>query len=147
MASFRDLLAATKAAIREVTTDEADELRKAPGALVLDIREPDEYEQGAVPDSMHIPRGILETNIEMRVPDHDTPLLVICAGGTRSAFAAKTLEELGFAVEGVGDGRAAIERFASAPAAYAAVMAWKARIDAVAVGLDKKKSSGGATFV
>ena len=96
MASFRDLLAATKAAIREVTTDEADELRKAPGALVLDIREPDEYEQGAVPDSMHIPRGILETNIEMRVPDHDTPLLVICAGGTRSAFAAKTLEELGY---------------------------------------------------
>lgn len=96
MASFRDLLAATKAAIREVTTDQADELRKAPGALVLDIREPDEYEQGAVPDSMHIPRGILETNIEMRVPDHDTPLLVICAGGTRSAFAAKTLEELGY---------------------------------------------------
>ena len=97
MASFRDLLAATKAAIREVTTDEADELRKAPGAIVLDIREPDEYEQGAVPDAMHIPRGILETNIEMRVPDHDTPLVVICAGGTRSAFAAKTLNELGYA--------------------------------------------------
>ena len=98
MASFRDLLAATKAAIREVTTDQADELRKAPGALVLDIREPDEYEQGAVPDSMHIPRGILETNIEMRVPDHDTPLLVICAGGTRSAFAAKTLEKCNHAI-------------------------------------------------
>ncbi|MCB0971347.1 MAG: molybdopterin-synthase adenylyltransferase MoeB, partial [Acidimicrobiales bacterium] len=97
MASFRDLLAATKAAIREVTTDEADELRKAPGAIVLDIREPDEYEQGAIPDAMHIPRGILETNIEMRVPDHDTPLVVICAGGTRSAFAAKTLNELGYA--------------------------------------------------
>ena len=97
MASFRDLLAATKAAIREVTTDEADELRKAPGAIVLDIREPDEYEQGALPDAMHIPRGILETNIEMRVPDHDTPLVVICAGGTRSAFAAKTLNELGYA--------------------------------------------------
>ncbi|MCB1031882.1 MAG: molybdopterin biosynthesis protein MoeB, partial [Acidimicrobiales bacterium] len=91
MASFRDLLTSTKASIREVTTAEADDLRKAEGAVVLDVREPDEYEQGAIPGSMHIPRGTLETNIEMRVPDHGTSLVVICAGGTRSAFAAKTL--------------------------------------------------------
>jgi molybdopterin/thiamine biosynthesis adenylyltransferase/rhodanese-related sulfurtransferase len=96
MASFRELLASTKASIREVTTHEADELRKAPGAVLLDVREPDEYEQGAVPGSMHIPRGTLETNIEMRIPNRDTPILVLCAGGVRSAFAAKTLEELGY---------------------------------------------------
>jgi molybdopterin/thiamine biosynthesis adenylyltransferase/rhodanese-related sulfurtransferase len=96
MSSFRDLLNATKASIREVTTAEADELRQAEGALVLDVREPDEYEQGAITGSMHIPRGTLETNIEMRVPDHSTPLVVFCAGGTRSAFAAKTLGELGY---------------------------------------------------
>ena len=96
MASFRDLLASTKAAIREVTTTEADALRRAPGAVMLDVREPDEYEQGAVPDSLHIPRGTLETNIEMRVPNHDAPIVIICAGGTRSAFAAKTLTELGY---------------------------------------------------
>ena len=96
MSTFRDLLNATKATIREVTTAEADELRKADGALVLDVREPDEYEQGAIPGSMHIPRGTLETNIEMRVPDHATPLVVLCAGGTRSAFAAQTLGQLGY---------------------------------------------------
>ena len=96
MSSFRDLLAATKASIREVSTAEADELRLAEGAITLDVREPDEYEQGAIPGSMHIPRGTLETNIEMRVPDHSTPLVVICAGGTRSAFAAQTLEQLGY---------------------------------------------------
>jgi molybdopterin/thiamine biosynthesis adenylyltransferase/rhodanese-related sulfurtransferase len=96
MASFRDLLATTKASIREVTTAEADDLRKADGAITLDVREPDEYEQGAIPGSMHIPRGTLETNIEMRVPDHSTPLVIFCAGGTRSAFAAKTLTELGY---------------------------------------------------
>lgn len=96
MSSFRDLLAATKAGIREVTTAEADELRKADNAIVLDVREPDEYEQGAITGSMHIPRGTLETNIEMRVPDHSTPLVVICAGGTRSAFAAQTLGQLGY---------------------------------------------------
>ncbi|MFN8017725.1 MAG: molybdopterin-synthase adenylyltransferase MoeB [Acidimicrobiales bacterium] len=96
MASFRELLASTKASISEVTTHEADELRKAEGAVFLDVREPDEYEQGAVPGALHIPRGTLETNIEMRVPDHDTPILVMCAGGVRSAFAAKTLQELGY---------------------------------------------------
>lgn len=96
MASLRDLLNATKSQIREVTTAEADELRVAPGAVTLDVREPDEYEQGALPRALHIPRGTLETTIEMKVPAKDTPLVVYCAGGTRSAFAAKTLEELGY---------------------------------------------------
>ena len=96
MASFRDLLASTKADIREVTTTEADEARRVEGTVTLDVREPDEYEQGALPGAMHIPRGTLETSVEMRIPDHDTPLVVYCAGGTRSAFAAKTLTELGY---------------------------------------------------
>jgi molybdopterin/thiamine biosynthesis adenylyltransferase/rhodanese-related sulfurtransferase len=94
--SFRELLADTKASIREVTTEEADEDRTAPGAVVLDVREPDEYEQGAVPGSVHIPRGHLESQIEYRIAEQDTPLIVLCAGGVRSAFAAKTLEELGY---------------------------------------------------
>src|SRR4051812_17723120 len=96
MPSFRELLAATKAEIREGDTAEADELRHAPGAVVLDVREPDEYEQGAIPGAMHIARGNLESSIENRVPDKDTPLIVHCAGGVRSAFAAKSLAELGY---------------------------------------------------
>jgi molybdopterin/thiamine biosynthesis adenylyltransferase/rhodanese-related sulfurtransferase len=96
MPSFRELLAATKAAIREVDTAEADELRKEPGAVVLDVREADEYEQGAIPGALFIPRGTLETGIESRVPDKSTKLIVHCAGGTRSAFAAKSLAELGY---------------------------------------------------
>jgi len=96
MASFRELLQQTKAQIREVDTATADERRAEPGALVLDVREPDEYEQGAIPGALHIPRGQLESNVEARVPDRDTPLIVHCAGGTRSAFAAKTLEEMGY---------------------------------------------------
>ncbi|MDQ1423091.1 MAG: sulfur-carrier protein adenylyltransferase/sulfurtransferase [Acidimicrobiaceae bacterium] len=96
MASFRELLQQTKQQIREVDTAEADELRTHEGAVVLDVREPDEYEQGAIPGALHIPRGNLESSIEARVPDHTTPLIVHCAGGTRSAFAAKTLEEMGY---------------------------------------------------
>ncbi len=96
MATFRDLLNHTKTQIREVDTAAADEARNRPGAVLLDVREPDEYEQGAVPGALHIPRGNLESNIEGRVPDRSTPLLVMCAGGVRSAFAAKTLGELGY---------------------------------------------------
>jgi sulfur-carrier protein adenylyltransferase/sulfurtransferase len=96
MASYRDLLKQTKQQIREVDTATAEELRTHPGAIVLDVREPDEYEQGAIPGSLHIPRGNLESNIESRVGDRDTPLIVFCAGGNRSAFAAQTLEAMGY---------------------------------------------------
>jgi len=96
MPSFRELLAQAKQQIREVDTAEADELRAQPGAVVLDVREPDEYEQGAIPGALHIARGNLESNIEGRVADRNTLLVVHCAGGTRSAFAAKTLQELGY---------------------------------------------------
>ena len=96
MPSFRELLAAAKADIREVDTAEADRLRQQPGAVVLDVREPDEYEQGAIPGALHIPRGNLESNIEGRISDKSTPLVVHCAGGTRSAFAAQTLQQLGY---------------------------------------------------
>ncbi|MGI9601496.1 MAG: molybdopterin-synthase adenylyltransferase MoeB [Acidimicrobiales bacterium] len=95
MATFRELLADAKRQVRE-TDPEGAEVLLADGATLLDVREPDEYEQGAVPNSIHIPRGNLESNIENRVTDRDTPLVVMCAGGVRSAFAAKTLAELGY---------------------------------------------------
>ncbi len=95
MASFRDLLSATKSRIREVDTATAEEAMNG-GAVVLDVREPDEYEQGALPGAVHIPRGHLESQIENRVPDRATPIVVHCAGGTRSAFAAETLAQLGY---------------------------------------------------
>src|SRR5690348_10195033 len=96
MASYRELLNQAKAQIREVTTAEADELRTDPRAVVLDVREPDEVDQGAIPGSLHIARGNLESNIESRVTDRDTPLIVVCAGGNRSAFAAQTLTDMGY---------------------------------------------------
>jgi molybdopterin/thiamine biosynthesis adenylyltransferase/rhodanese-related sulfurtransferase len=64
--------------------------------LVLDVREPDEYEQGALPGAIHIPRGHLESQVETKLPDKSAPVVVYCAGGTRSAFAAETLGLLGY---------------------------------------------------
>src|SRR3954453_18919975 len=95
MATFRDLLSATKKEITEVDTSEAAK-RIAAGAIVLDVREPDEYDQGALPNAIHIPRGHLEAQVEGRLLDKTTPVVVYCAAGVRSPFAAKTLQELGY---------------------------------------------------
>jgi molybdopterin/thiamine biosynthesis adenylyltransferase/rhodanese-related sulfurtransferase len=95
MATFRDLLSAAKSQITEVTTEGAAE-RIAAGARVLDVREPDEYDQGALPDAVHIPRGHLEAQIESRLTDKSAPVVIYCAGGVRSAFAARTMQELGY---------------------------------------------------
>ena len=94
VASFRDLLNAAKAEIREVEPAEAEAARD--GALFLDVREADEYEQGAIPGALHLPRGFLEVQVEGRITDKSQPIVVYCAGGTRSAFAAKSLQELGY---------------------------------------------------
>jgi molybdopterin/thiamine biosynthesis adenylyltransferase/rhodanese-related sulfurtransferase len=96
MPTFREMLASAKAAIREVEPAEAEQEIADGGAVVLDVREPDEYEQGALPDAVHIPRGTLETSVEGRIPDKSSHVVIYCAGGTRSAFAAQTLQELGY---------------------------------------------------
>ena len=95
MASFRELLQQAKAEIREVGTAGGEQLL-AEGWTLLDVREPDEYEQGAIAGAVHIPRGQLESSIENRVPDRSTPLVAMCAGGVRSAFAAVTLARMGY---------------------------------------------------
>jgi molybdopterin/thiamine biosynthesis adenylyltransferase/rhodanese-related sulfurtransferase len=96
MATFRDLLANAKSQITEIDTADAQRRIEAGGVVVLDVREPDEYEQGALPNVLHIPRGHLEAQIEGRATDRDQEIVVYCAGGVRSAFAASTLQELGY---------------------------------------------------
>ena len=96
MATFRDLLAQAKSHITEIDTAQAQEKIEGGGVLVLDVREPDEFEQGALPEVLHIPRGHLEAQIEGRATDRDQAIVVYCAGGVRSAFAARTLQELGY---------------------------------------------------
>jgi molybdopterin/thiamine biosynthesis adenylyltransferase/rhodanese-related sulfurtransferase len=93
MATYRELLQQTKAEIEEVDAREAQELE---GAAWVDVRRHDEWDEGYIPGATHIPRGSLESRIESRVPDHSQPVVIYCASGERSAFAAKTLAELGY---------------------------------------------------
>jgi molybdopterin/thiamine biosynthesis adenylyltransferase/rhodanese-related sulfurtransferase len=94
VATFRDLLAEVKTQIHEV--EPADAEAKLAQSTLLDVREAEEYEQGAIPGAVHIPRGFLEVQVEGRLTDKTQPVIVYCAGGTRSAFAAKSLADLGY---------------------------------------------------
>ena len=94
MPTARELLAAVKKQIREIDGSECQ--TRLDDSVILDVREPDEYEQGAIPGALHIPRGNLESQVEGKIPDKSTPVIVQCASGFRSAFATKTLQDLGY---------------------------------------------------
>ncbi|MBV8065295.1 MAG: molybdopterin-synthase adenylyltransferase MoeB [Actinobacteria bacterium] len=97
MASYRELLQQVKEEIDEVDVPRAREILDAPGRpLVVDVRELDEWSEGRIPGAVHIPRGFLESRIEQAAPDRSQSILLYCAGGARSAFAAKSLGELGY---------------------------------------------------
>ncbi|MBZ4331265.1 molybdopterin-synthase adenylyltransferase MoeB [Corallococcus coralloides] len=94
--TFRDLLSEVKKEIREVSHEHVQKLLGS-GAKVklVDVREADEYAGGRLPGAVHIPRGYLELRIEEKA-DRDEELVLYCAGGTRSALAARTLREMGY---------------------------------------------------
>ena len=90
-----DLIAEAKAKIKEVNTSEARALHGVAGVTFLDCREPNEYNLGRIPGAVFIPRGQLETTIEGRI-DRGQRVVIYCASGNRSAFAAVTLAEMGY---------------------------------------------------
>jgi sulfur-carrier protein adenylyltransferase/sulfurtransferase len=93
MPSYRDVLQRVKTEITEVDAREAQGLD---GAVWVDVRERDEWEEGHIPDAVHVPRGYLESRIEGVASDKAAPVVLYCASGNRSAFAAKALQELGY---------------------------------------------------
>jgi adenylyltransferase/sulfurtransferase len=95
VSGFKDLIKRVKGEIREVGVDQA-RAAIAGGAAIVDVREADEWADGHVPGAVHIPRGLLEQRIEEAVKDKDGVVVTYCAGGTRSAFATRTLAELGY---------------------------------------------------
>jgi sulfur-carrier protein adenylyltransferase/sulfurtransferase len=97
MSNFRDLLRQTKAEIEETTPEEVH--RKMSDGLVLrllDVREDEEVANGMVPGASHLSRAHFESRVEDVVSSKDDPVVVYCASGVRSAFAARTLKDLGY---------------------------------------------------
>jgi molybdopterin/thiamine biosynthesis adenylyltransferase/rhodanese-related sulfurtransferase len=93
--TYNELLREARDAVREVSAAEAEALA-AQGAHVVDVREGPEWEEGHLPDALHISKSYLEQRIEAAVPERDAPVVLYCAGGIRSLFAAQTLHEMGY---------------------------------------------------
>src|SRR4030095_14898998 len=92
----RDLLAKTRKEIREASVEDIQARIQKNGVSVLDVREKEEWDEGHLPDATFMPRGHLESRVEKAVPEKSQPVIVYCAGGSRSAYAAKTLQDLGY---------------------------------------------------
>jgi molybdopterin/thiamine biosynthesis adenylyltransferase/rhodanese-related sulfurtransferase len=97
MPNFRDLLKETKSQIAETTPEEVHgRLDEGQRVEVLDVREPDETQHGILPGAHTLSRAHFESRVEDVISDKSAPVVIYCASGVRSAFAAKTLEELGY---------------------------------------------------
>jgi rhodanese-related sulfurtransferase len=94
--SGMDLINEAKQRIREVTPAEVKQmLERKEDVVLLDVREPNEWNLGHLPGAVHIPRGTMETRVEQVIP-RDREVVVYCAGGNRSALAADTLQQMGY---------------------------------------------------
>jgi len=86
-----------KKRIKEVSIGEVkSKLDKGEGLLLVDVREESEYAKDHLPGAVHLGKGIIERDIESRVPDPDTPMVLYCGGGFRSALAADNLQKMGY---------------------------------------------------
>jgi rhodanese-related sulfurtransferase len=92
---FEKLASDAKAHVKQVSAEEAHE-QHAAGAVLIDVRESDEFQQGHATGAVPISRGVLELKIEGAVPDPSTPIICYCGGGSRSALAAESLEKMGY---------------------------------------------------
>jgi molybdopterin/thiamine biosynthesis adenylyltransferase/rhodanese-related sulfurtransferase len=93
--SYRDLLREARDQVREISPAEAADAAAA-GATILDVREESEWEQGHVTGARHISKSYIEQDIEALAPDRAAPVVLYCAGGIRSLFAAQTLVDMGY---------------------------------------------------
>ena len=92
---FSEIRSNVKIISLEALKDRLESKAAKPFTLV-DVREKDEVRAGYIPGAVHIPRGFLEMQAEQKLPNKTDEIIVYCAGGTRSAFAAKTLADLGY---------------------------------------------------
>lgn len=95
--TYAELLQDVKAQVRQVSLEDLHARREAgEPLLIVDVREKDEWRQGHLVGAVHLPRGFLEMQAASKLPDRGAKIVTICAGGIRSAFAAKVLQELGY---------------------------------------------------
>jgi phage shock protein E len=95
-ARFEKLVAETKKKITEISPSEAAEKSKSSEAVIVDVREKDEWDEEHIPDATHISRGTIELDIEEKVSDTNAMIICHCGGGGRGALATESLQKMGY---------------------------------------------------
>ena len=96
-ARFLRIVEDAKKRVREVSVDDVKaRLDRGDQFVLADVREESEYAKDHLPGAIHLGKGIIERDIEERVPELSTPIVLYCGGGYRSALAADNLQEMGY---------------------------------------------------
>src|SRR6266568_3744211 len=95
-AGFKKLVADAKKNITEISPQDAAAKLKSGEAFMIDVRDKDEWDDGHIPDAIHLSRGTIELDIKEKIPDLNTMVICHCGGGGRSALAAESLQKMGY---------------------------------------------------
>jgi rhodanese-related sulfurtransferase len=95
-ARFEKLVADAKKNITEISPQDAAEKLKSGEAVVVDVRDKDEWDEGHIPGAIHMSRGTIELDVEENIPDLNQTIVTHCGGGGRSALAAESLQKMGY---------------------------------------------------
>jgi len=94
---FLEIVNDAKSRVKEATVDEVKKkLDHGDKVLLIDVREESEFAKDHLPGAIHLGKGVIERDIEARVPDVKTPMILYCGGGFRSAMAADNLQKMGY---------------------------------------------------
>lgn len=94
---FLEIVAHARQRIRELTVDQVKaKLDRGEKFLLIDVREESEWAKDHLPGAVHLGKGIIERDIEQRVPDLNAPMVLYCGGGFRSALTADNLQKMGY---------------------------------------------------
>jgi rhodanese-related sulfurtransferase len=93
---FLKIVEDAKSRVREVTVEEARKRLETAKARLIDVREESEWEAGHALGAQHIGKGVIERDIEQKVPDRNSELILYCGGGFRSALATDNLQKMGY---------------------------------------------------
>ena len=95
--AFLDLIQSVRAGVRDVTIQQTrDRLHDNPSLQLVDIREDSEWAAGHAEGAVHIGKGVIERDIEEKIPDKNAEIILYCGGGFRSVLAADAIQKMGY---------------------------------------------------
>src|SRR5437867_9264237 len=94
-ARYKKLVADAKKNITEISPGDAAAKSKSGNAVIIDVRDKDEWDEGHIPGATHMSRGTIELDIEEKVPDPNAIIICHCGGGGRGALATESLQQRG----------------------------------------------------